>query len=170
MDGNGPRGTRSPRTAPGGAPTWRERAAALRYVPALVKMVWGTIAAIPPRWSCCGCCGARPIATLWSASIIDVVVASLSTATRLSAPLEAARAEIGIVVTGEILARASSLYESLLGDSSPTWSGRLMRHAATLDLAQFEDPESTTHLERARRQTGGRIGLLTALLSMRRTR
>jgi ATP-binding cassette subfamily B protein len=41
-----------------------------------------------------------------------------------------------------------------------------MDHAATLDLAQFEDPEFYDHLERARRQTVGRIALLTLILSM----
>src|SRR5690606_13475162 len=39
-------------------------------------------------------------------------------------------------------------------------------HAATLDLAQFEDPAFYDQLERARRQTTGRIGLLSQLLSM----
>ena len=36
-------------------------------------------------------------------------------------------------------------------------SVQLMEHAAILDLAQFEDPEFYDHLERARRQTVGRI-------------
>jgi len=75
--------------------------------------------------------------------------------------------ELAIVLTGEILARASSLIESLLGDLfSNAMSVRLMEHAATLDLAQFEDPEFYDHLERARRQTVGRIALLSLLLSM----
>jgi ATP-binding cassette subfamily B protein len=41
-----------------------------------------------------------------------------------------------------------------------------MEHAATLDLYQFEDPAFYDRLERARRQTTGRVGLLTQLLSM----
>jgi len=41
-----------------------------------------------------------------------------------------------------------------------------MEHAATLDLQQFEDPAFYDQLERARRQTVGRIGLLAELLSM----
>ena len=40
-----------------------------------------------------------------------------------------------------------------------------MRHAATLDLEQFEDAEIYDRLERARRQTVGRIGLFTLLLA-----
>src|SRR6478609_4261542 len=64
-------------------------------------------------------------------------------------------------------ALASALVESLLGDLfSNHISVRLMRHAATLDLAQFEDPEFYDHLERARRQTTARIGLIAMLLSM----
>ena len=169
MAGNGPRGKRSPREVPGGPPTWRERAAALRYVPALVKMVWST-----HRGYTAAMVGLRflralvPIATLWVGKlIIDVVVASLDAAPDYERLWKLVVVEIGIVVTGELLARASSLFESLLGDLfSNVVSVRLMQHAATLDLAQFEDPEFYDHLERARRQTVGRIGLLTALLGI----
>jgi ATP-binding cassette, subfamily B, bacterial len=75
--------------------------------------------------------------------------------------------EIAIVVTGEVLARASTLIESLLGDLfSNRMSVRLMEHAARLDLAQFENPQFYDHLERARRQTVGRIALLAQLLAI----
>jgi len=64
----------------------------------------------------------------------------------------------------------SSLFESLLGDLfSNRISVRLMEHAATLDLAQYEDSETYDHLERARRQTVGRIGLVALLLSTAQT-
>jgi ATP-binding cassette, subfamily B, bacterial len=169
MAGNGPRGTRSPRDKPAPAPTWRERAKALRYVPALVKMVWSThrgytTAMITLRFVR----ALVPIAMLWVGKlIIDVVVASLSGPPDFRRLWQLVALEIGIVVAGDVLARASSLYESLLGDLfSNVVSVRLMRHAATLDLAQFEDPEFYDHLERARRQTVGRIGLLTGLLGM----
>jgi ATP-binding cassette subfamily B protein len=57
--------------------------------------------------------------------------------------------------------------ESLLADLfSNRTSVMLMEHAATLDLYQFEDPDFYDRLERARRQTTGRIGLLAQLLSM----
>src|SRR5688500_14167539 len=169
MAGNGPRGRRSPRDVPGNAPTWRERAAALREGPALVKMGWST-----HRGSTAAMIGLRfvraltPVAMLWVGKlIIDVVVASLSGPADYPRLWKLVALEIGIVVLGDVLARASSLYESLLGDLfSNVVSVRLMRHAATLDLAQFEDPEFYDHLERARRQTVGRIGLLTGLLGM----
>ena len=169
MPGNGPRGRRSPRGVPGGTPTWRERAAALRYVPALVKMVWGTHRGYTSAMVLLRLLRSIvPIATLWVGKlIIDVVVASLDAAPDYPRLWKLVALEIAIVVAGEVLARASSLYESLLGDLfSNVVSVRLMQHAATLDLAQFEDPEFYDHLERARRQTVGRIGLLTALLSI----
>src|SRR5438132_13275956 len=40
-----------------------------------------------------------------------------------------------------------------------------MEQAATRALAQYEDSETYDHLERARRQTVGRIGLVALLLS-----
>ena len=71
-----------------------------------------------------------------------------------------------IAVAGDALARGGTLLESLLGDLfSNRISVRLMEHAATLDLAQFEDSEFYDHLERARRQTVGRIGLIALLLA-----
>jgi ATP-binding cassette subfamily B protein len=74
--------------------------------------------------------------------------------------------ELAIAIVGEALARASSLLESLLGDLfSNRVSVRLMAHAARLDVAQFEDAETYDRLERARRQTVGRIGLLAQILS-----
>ncbi|MCY7378575.1 MAG: ABC transporter ATP-binding protein/permease [Gemmatimonadaceae bacterium] len=150
--------------------SWRERFAALRYLPALLRLVWGTnrrytLAMILLRLLR----AFVPVASLWVAKlIIDAVVELARTPGASLAPLwRVAALELVIVVAGEILARTSSLVESLLGDLfSNHISVRLMRHAATLDLAQFEDPEFYDHLERARRQTTGRIGLIAMLLSM----
>jgi ATP-binding cassette subfamily B protein len=73
---------------------------------------------------------------------------------------------LGIAVAGDGLARAGTLVESLLGDLfSNRISVRLMEHAATLDLRHYEDSEFYDHLERARRQTVGRIALIAILLS-----
>jgi ATP-binding cassette subfamily B protein len=150
--------------------TWRERLAALRYLPALLGLVWETnrgytLAMIVLRLLR----AFVPVASLWAAKlIIDAVVALARTPNASLAPLwRVVALELAIVIVGEILARASSLVESLLGDLfSNHISVRLMRHAATLDLAQFEDPEFYDHLERARRQTTGRIGLIALLLAM----
>ncbi len=109
-----------------------------------------------------------PVVTFWVGKlIIDSVIAARSGHGGLTQVWRYVAFELTIVLIGEILARASSLVESLLGDLfSNAMSVRLMEHAAKLDLAQFEDPEFYDHLERARRQTVGRIALLTLLLSM----
>ena len=60
----------------------------------------------------------------------------------------------------------SALLESLLGDLfANRTSVELMRHAATLDLEQFENADLYDKLERARRQTVNRIGLFTLMLA-----
>ena len=109
-----------------------------------------------------------PVATLWIGKlIIDAVIALRRDQTHLSSLWRLVALEIAIVVAGEVLARASALVESLLGDLFSNYTSvRLMEHAATLDLQQFEDPAFYDQLERARRQTVGRIGLLAELLSM----
>jgi ATP-binding cassette subfamily B protein len=149
--------------------TWNERLAALRYVPALFRLIWRThrgyaTAMIVLRVFR----SVVPVATFWVGKLIlDSVISAKDGRGSLTDVWRYLALEIGIVLTGEILARASSLVESLLGDLfSNAMSVRLMEHAAKLDLAQFEDPEFYDHLERARRQTVGRIALLTLLLSM----
>ena len=74
--------------------------------------------------------------------------------------------ELAIALVGEGLSRVSALLESLLGDLfANRTSVQLMQHAASLDLEQFENAEIYDKLERARRQTVGRIGLFTMLLA-----
>ena len=115
-----------------------------------------------------------PLAVLWIGKlIVDEVVRAIGVAagggavavdwTRLG---ELLALELAIAMVGEGLTRLSALLESLLGDLfANRTSVELMRHAATLDLEQFEDAEVYDKLERARRQTVGRIGLFTLLLA-----
>jgi ATP-binding cassette subfamily B protein len=117
--------------------------------------------------------GVVPVAVLWIGKlIIDAVIASVQAAGQGQPVAWRHLAglillELAIAVVGEGLARLSALLESLLGDLfSNQISVRLLQHAATLDLSQFEDPDTYDHLERARRQTVGRIGLLGLILTM----
>ena len=159
-----PDGTRVP---------WRERIRALRHLPRLLRLVWDT----EPRYVV-GIFTLRiaralvPLGVLWIGKlIVDEVVQAVATAgaggpvpwMRLA---ELLAIELAIALVGEGLSRISALLESLLGDLfANRTSVELMRHAATLDLEQFEDAEIYDKLERARRQTVGRIGLFTLLLS-----
>lgn len=74
--------------------------------------------------------------------------------------------EMGLVFASDLLGRAIQLVDSLLGDLvSNQTSYELIRHAATLDLYQFENPEFYDKMERARRQTTGRTVLLSQMLT-----
>jgi ATP-binding cassette, subfamily B, bacterial len=153
----------------GEQPTLHQRFAALRYIPPLVKLVWQTHRGYTTAMAVLRLLRAAvPVATLWIAKlIIDAVVASRESSPDYSRLWKLVALEIIIVTIGDILARASSLVESLLGDLfSNHTSVRLMEHAATLDLSHFEDPAFYDQLERARRQTTSRIGLLAQLLSI----
>jgi ATP-binding cassette subfamily B protein len=151
------------------SPTLRERIAVLRNVPPFVRLVWQT-----HRGLTVAMIGLRlvrafvPVAVLLVGKlIIDAVVAARGGAldTRLLWRLVAL--EIALAFVGETLSRVSSVVESLLGDLfSNRTSILLMQHAASLDLYQFENPDFYDQLDRARRQTTGRIGLLAQLLSM----
>jgi ATP-binding cassette, subfamily B, bacterial len=74
-------------------------------------------------------------------------------------------AEFALAVLADVLGRIVSLIDSLLSERvSNASSVRLMEHAATLDLEDFEDAEFQDQLERARRQTSGRMTLMGQLL------
>lgn len=75
-------------------------------------------------------------------------------------------AELGLVIFSDLIGRAVTLFDSLLGDLfSNKISVRLIRHAAKLDLYQFENPDFYDKLERARRQTVGRVVLMSQVLT-----
>ncbi|MEO8138994.1 MAG: ABC transporter ATP-binding protein [Gemmatimonadota bacterium] len=158
-------------------PTWRERLRATRHLPRLLRLVWET----HPGYSAAmvtlrGLRALLPVGVLWVGKlIIDTVVAAVghpggaaggNTAHPFEGLAVLVAAEFGLAVLGEILARASALVESLLGDLvANRTSVELMEHAANLDLEQLENSEIYDKLERARRQTVGRIGLVTGLLA-----
>lgn len=154
-------------------PGLRERLTALTHLPPLFKMVYQTnrgytIAIVLLRVVR----ASVPLALLWVGKlIIDGVVAAIAAHSSRAAIDWRSLAflvglELAIAVVGEGLARGSSLLESLLGDLfANRISERMLAHAAVLDLEQFEDSETYDRLERARRQTVGRIGLLAIVLN-----
>jgi ATP-binding cassette subfamily B protein len=157
------------------APGWGERLRAIRHLPEFFRLVWDTnrlysVLIIALRALRAGV----PIATLWVGKlIIDEVVRVLGQGAAESSAghsyqhlLLLVGIEFGIATVGEVLARTSSLLESLLGDLfANRTSVQLMQHAASLDLEQLEDAAVYDKLERARRQTVGRIGLFTGILA-----
>jgi len=109
-----------------------------------------------------------PIATLWVAKlIIDAVVAARMGRPNLSRLWLLVAVELAIVALGEVMDRSSAAVEALFGDLCANQiNEKLIAHAGSLDLHHFEDPAFFDRLERAQRQTTGRIGLLTQLLTL----
>ena len=70
--------------------------------------------------------------------------------------------ELALAILSDLLGRTVSLLDALLSERfSNTTSIRLMEHAASLDLEDFEDSELQDRLDRARRQTMGRTALMS---------
>ncbi|CAN5146346.1 ABC transporter ATP-binding protein [soil metagenome] len=163
-----PRGRRPARAAE--RPSWRERLRALRNVPPFLGMVWRTHRGYTAAIATLRLLRAFiPLATLWVGKLIvdTIVAAAASGDPDWSYLARLVAAEFAIVAAGEVAARTSTLFESLLGDLfANRMSVRLMEHAATLDLQHFEDPAFYDGLERARRQTVGRITLLNQLFGL----
>src|SRR3954467_2935693 len=150
--------------------TWQARMASLRYVRPLLRLGWET----SPPLGVAGI-GLRllralmPLAMLWVPKlIIDAVVAWVSHRSgSLTHIWNLVALEFGLAVLSDFLSRANSLCDSLLGDRfTNRVSIRLMQHATALDLATFEDPVFYDKLERARRQTTGRMGLLAGVMKV----
>ena len=153
----------------------RERFGALRNVPPFLRLIWNT-----SPWLAAGDVAARllrallPVATLFVGKLIVDEVVRLHGFAPGPGGLRAWLAsglldrmvvllvlELSLAVLSDVLGRAVSFLDSLLAERfSNTTSIRLMEHAATLDLEDFEDSEQQDRLERARRQTMGRTSLL----------
>ena len=166
---------------PGQAPSSiRERVGALRNLPPFLKLVWQTSPAISVALIVLRIIRALlPVATLYvGALIIDAVVKAAQqppggsslqewlASGKLHPILVLLALELGLAVLSDVLGRGVSLLDSLLGERfSIATSLRLMQHAATLDLEDFEDSEVQDRLERARQQASGRTGLMSQLFN-----
>ena len=155
----------------------RERVGALRYLPPLFRLVWATSPLLTAATVALRLVRAFvPVSVLYIGKlVVDEVVrvagtgdltGAFSFAAWTSGPLThlgaLLLAEFGLALLADLLGRATALADSLLGDLfTNETSVRLMEHAAALDLAHFEDADFYDKLERARRQTTGRMVLLS---------
>ncbi len=155
----------------------RERLGALKNVPPLFRLVWQTSPALFAAGLALRLVRALlPVSMLYVGKLIVDEVVRVAGAEPALGGLAAwggtletlawlLAAELGLAVLSELLGRAVALSDSLLGDLfTNETSVRLMRHAAALDLAHFEDADFYDQLERARRQTTGRMVLLGQIL------
>jgi len=155
----------------------RQRFGAMRNIPPFLREIWGTsrpltVASISLRLVR----AFVPIATLYIGKLIideAVRLIALGVAHELA---DAWRAgvldhllsllglEFALAIGSDLLGRLTGYVDSLLSEKfTNATSIRLMEHAATLDLEDFEDADLQDKLDRARRQTMGRMGLLGQL-------
>ncbi len=159
-------------------PTLRERVGALRSLPPVLALIWRTSPGLMLATLALRLVRALlPVAGLFVAKlIIDEVLRLVQLPDRpadfpgwlgsgllLRLGLLLAL-ELGLAVLTDVLGRAVLLADGLLSERFTNASSvRLMQHAATLDLEDFEDSELQDKLDRARRQTTGRTGLISTL-------
>ena len=150
---------------------------ALRNLPPFLREIWATSRALT-----CVSLGLRlirallPVITLYVGKLI-IDEAIRIAGTDLPAGLVAAwrdghldpilwllLLELGLAVLSDVLGRIIAYADALLSERyTNATSIRLMEHAAKLDLEDFEDPDLQDKLDRARRQTMGRMNLLSML-------
>ena len=156
----------------------RERFGALRNLPPFLKLVWQTSPSLT-AWNLVLRLlrALLPVVTLYVGKlIIDEVIRLAKTpgaptsfhdwlASGLLVHLGWLLAsEFALAVLADVVGRVVSLLDALLSEQfTNITSVRLMEHAATLDLEDFEDSELQDRLDRARRQTTGRTTLMTQL-------
>jgi len=152
---------------------------AFRHLPALAALSWRasrplTVASVALRLVR----ALVPVATLYLAKLIlDDVVALRAAPPPGPASLDwlgdprvvtvglLVAAEFGLAILSDLMGRATTYADAVLAErTGNAVTLRLMAHAATLDLAQFEDSEVQDRLERARRQVTWRANLVAQVL------
>ena len=170
----------SPHTAPARNPTpnLRERFDAMRNLGPFLRQIWQT-----SRVLTLASLGLRllrafvPVVTLYIAKlIIDEAIRLVGRGLDFGSLVDAWRSgqldtlatllalEFALAIGSDLLGRLVSYADALLSELfTNATSVRLMEHAATLDLEDFEDPDLQDKLDRARRQTMGRMNLMSQL-------
>ena len=150
-------------------PTLKDRFSALKNLPRFFKLVWQTshfltlsTAAIRLLRS------AIPVSVLYVGKLIidQVIHLSGTNGTSHTYLWQLVALEFALAILSDALGRITTLIDSLLGDLFANHTSvKIMEHAATLDLEQFEDSLFYDKLERARQQTIGRTVLLSQVMS-----
>ncbi len=145
---------------------WKDRLAAMKNVPPVLGLIWQSgpglvLSALLLRATL----ALSPLASLWIGKlIIDLLVDTV----RRHGPAPQriwlyVGIEFFIAAIAGLTGRAIDYCDGRIADRfSRTVTLRVMRHAATLDLASFEDPVFYDRLDRARLQANDRLSMLTA--------
>src|SRR6202035_4592135 len=146
---------------------WRERLAALRNVPAVLRFVWESgrtvvVLGLITRVFA----SLLPPALFWVSKLIIDNIFRLITTHQPPGPRLwwLVAAEFALAVTAGVLGRVIDYLDALLaGRYTHHVSVRVMEHAAGLDLLAYEDPAFYDRLERARVQATDRLYMIQAI-------
>ena len=146
---------------------WRERAEALKHVPAVLRLVWQAAPFVVSAGIVLRLASALvPVATLAvSKWIIDLIVATVRHPGPVSPTIWwLVAVEFALVASNNLLGRSIDYTDARLADEfTREVSLRVMKQASRLDLACMEDPAFQDKLERARLQATDRIAMLNAM-------
>ena len=162
----------------------RQRFGAMRNIPPFLREIWAS-----SPWLTSASLALRlvralmPVATLYVGKLIideavrlvgarlphDTLAAAWHSG-ELSHLVQLLALEFALAIASDLFGRLIAYVDSVLSEKfSNETSIRLMEHAATLDLEDFEDPDLQDQLDRARRQTMGRMNLLSQLFGQAQT-
>jgi len=150
-------------------PTLKDRFSALKNLPRFFKLVWQTSPFLTVSTGIIRLLrSAIPVSMLYVGKLIidGVIHLSGTSGTSHTFLWQLVAIEFGLAILSDALGRVTTLIDSLLGDLFANHTSvKIMEHAATLDLEQFEDSLFYDKLERARQQTIGRTVLLSQVMS-----
>jgi len=146
---------------------WRDRLAALRNVPTVLRFVWesGRLVVVLGLVSRI-IASILPPALFWvSKFIIDTIFRTVTTHQPITHRLWwLVAAEFALAVSTGLVGRLIDYLDALLaGRYMNHISVRVMEHAASLDLLAYEDPVFYDRLERARVQATDRLYMIQAI-------
>jgi len=146
---------------------WRDRLAALRNVPTVLRFVWESGRAVVVLGLVARVVAALlPPALFWVGKlIIDTIYGILTQHQPIGHRLWwLVAGEFSLAVATGLIARLIDYSDTLLaGKYMNHISVRVMQHAASLDLLAYEDPVFYDRLERARVQATDRIYMIQAM-------
>ncbi|GAA4294809.1 ABC transporter ATP-binding protein [Aestuariibaculum suncheonense] len=141
---------------------------ALTYIPRFFKEIWNVNKKLFLLSAFCRLIGALlPVIILWIGKlIIDEIIHQISLDVYDYSQLWTYVAiEFGLVILSDLISRAISLTDGLLGDEyNIATSVTIIKKTNQINISLLEDSEFYDKLERARTQTTGRVGLMSNVL------
>lgn len=141
---------------------------ALTYIPRFFKEIWNVNKKLFLLSAFCRLIGALlPVIILWVGKlIIDEIIYQISLDVPDYTQLWTYVAlEFGLVILSDLMNRAISLTDGLLGDEyNIATSVTIIKKTNQINISLLEDSEFYDKLERARTQTTGRVGLMSNVL------